>query len=58
MHITITKAQMRHMEDCQAALQNSSLGQVYFASPEKARAAITEGITKEELFVALDETSA
>ena len=58
MHITITKAQMQHSEDCQAALLNSRLGQVYFASPEKARAAITEGITKEELFVAIDETGA
>ena len=56
MNITITKAHMQHSEDCQAALLNSRLGQCYFASQEKARSAIIEGITKEELFVAIDET--
>jgi hypothetical protein len=55
LNISIAKAQMRYLEDCKAALLNSTLGQVYFASEEKARAAIFEGITKEEIFIALDE---
>jgi ribosomal protein S18 acetylase RimI-like enzyme len=58
LNITIAKADRQHAEDCQAALQNSRLGEVYFPTQEKARAAISEGITKGELFVALDETGA
>ena len=55
MNISITKAQMRYLEDCTVALLNSKLGQEYFASDEKARSAIIEGIAKEEIFVAIDE---
>ena len=51
----ITKAGMSHLEDCTEALLESKLGQEYFGSQEKARAALTEGITKEELFVAVDD---
>lgn len=55
MNITITKANIRHLEDCTAALLKSRLGQEYFASPDSAVSALTAGITKEEIFVALDE---
>jgi ribosomal protein S18 acetylase RimI-like enzyme len=55
MKIIITKAQMRYLEDCKVALLKSKLGQEYFALEEKALSALTEGITKEEIFVAVDE---
>jgi ribosomal protein S18 acetylase RimI-like enzyme len=55
MKITITKAHDRHLEDCKVALLNSKLGQEYFVTEEKALSALTEGITKEEIFVAVDE---
>ncbi len=51
----ITKAQIKHLEDCKVALLKSRLGQEYFPSEEKARATLTEGITKGEIFVALNE---
>ena len=53
--ITIIKAQLRHLEDCKVALLNSKLGQVYFPSEEKALDTLTEGISKGEIFVAVDE---
>jgi ribosomal protein S18 acetylase RimI-like enzyme len=53
--VTITQAHARHLEDCQAALLESTLGHVYFPEKEKARAALTKGIAKEEIFVAVDE---
>ena len=55
MRITITKAQLRHLEDCKVALLKSILGQVYFPSEEKALSTLTEGISKGEIFVAVDE---
>ena len=55
MQIIITKANKKHLEDCKNALHNSKLGQEYFPSEQDAIDAITEGITKEEMFVALNE---
>lgn len=55
MEILITKAHLGCLEDCKAALLNSKLGEVYFTSEEKAHSALTEGITKEEVFVAVNE---
>ena len=55
MKITITKAHDEHLEDCKVALLNSKLGQEYFPLEEKAISALTEGISKEEMFVAIDE---
>jgi ribosomal protein S18 acetylase RimI-like enzyme len=55
LKITITPAHMWHLENCKAALLKSKLGQEYFPSEEKACSALTEGITKEEIFVAIDE---
>ena len=43
------------LEDCKIALLKSKLGQEYFASEEKAISALTEGMLKEEMFVAIDE---
>lgn len=55
LKIFVTQAVMRHLDDCQAALCQSKLGQTYFASEAKARATLMEGITKQEIFVAEDE---
>lgn len=55
MKINITKADKIHLEGCKSALINSKLGQEYFPSEEKTIAALTEGITKEEMFVAVDD---
>lgn len=55
MNITITKARHEHLEDCKVALLNSKLGQEYFVTEEKAISVLAEGITKEELYVAVDE---
>jgi ribosomal protein S18 acetylase RimI-like enzyme len=57
LKITITKAHKGYLEDCATALLNSKLGQEYFESEEKAISALTEGISKEELFVAIDKDS-
>jgi ribosomal protein S18 acetylase RimI-like enzyme len=56
MDLIITKANLGHLEDCKDALCKSKLGEEYFATEEKTIAALTEGITKEEIFVAVDET--
>jgi len=55
MEIIITKAHKMHLEDCKDALLHSKLGQEYFVSEEKAISTLTEGITKEEMFVATNE---
>jgi len=55
MKVTISQAHKGHLEDCKDTLLYSKLGQEYFVTEEKALAAITEGITKEEIFVAVNE---
>jgi len=55
LKVIITQTQMKHLEDCKVALLKSKLGQEYFPSEEKALAALTEGITQGEIFVALNE---
>ena len=55
MKIIITKADRMYLEDCKTALLNSNLGHEYFPSDEKATSALTEGMTKGEMFVAVDE---
>ena len=55
MDIFITKAQKTHLEDCKDALLNSKLGEEYFVSEEKTISTLTEGISKEEIFVATND---
>ncbi len=55
MNITISRADASHVPDCVAALDNSELGRVYFPSEENALASITEGMSRDEVFVAVDE---
>ena len=54
MNLTIVPGTLAQLEACVAALCASRLGEVYFPAPEKARATLTEGITHEDFFVALD----
>lgn len=54
MKFTITKAHAGHLDDCKDALLHSKLGQEYFVIEEKVCSALTEGITKQEMFVAVD----
>jgi ribosomal protein S18 acetylase RimI-like enzyme len=55
MEIVISKAYKTHLEDCKDALLKSRLGQEYFVSEEKTLSALTDGITKEEIFVATND---
>ena len=55
MKISITKAHKIYLDDCKDALLNSKLGQEYFVTEEKAISALTEGITKGEMYVAVNE---
>jgi ribosomal protein S18 acetylase RimI-like enzyme len=55
LKITISKATKIHLGDCKLALLHSKLGEEYFVSEQKTLAALTEGITKEEMFVAVNE---
>lgn len=52
---SIIHAEYEHLNDCILALQNSELGRVYFSQENKANKAITEGISKKEILVALDD---
>ncbi|MGF7060655.1 GNAT family N-acetyltransferase [Brassicibacter mesophilus] len=53
MNLNIIKAEQEHLIDCKTALQNSDLGRIYFPQENKTIQAINEGITKQEIFVAL-----
>ena len=54
MNINIIKAENKHLPDCKLALQKSELGRVYFAEEDKAIKALSEGISKGEIFVAIN----
>ena len=55
MDINIIKAENKHLIDCKVALLKSELGRVYFAQEDKAIKALSEGISKGEIFVAIDK---
>ena len=50
----IVKGEPEHLERCKAALLKSRLGQEYFLVEEKAESPLLEGISKSEIFVAVD----
>lgn len=50
----IIYAKLEHLNDCVSALENSELGSIYFSQENKAKNAIAEGISKQEILVALD----
>jgi ribosomal protein S18 acetylase RimI-like enzyme len=55
MKIDITEANTMHLQDCKLALLNSKLGQEYFPLEEKAISALTDGISRKEMFVAVND---
>lgn len=55
MEISIVKGTVKHLTECTEALVDSEIGTVYFPSEQIAQAFLQEGLTKGEVFVALDE---
>lgn len=55
MHISIIKAEEKHLYDCKVALINSELGRVYFSEQDKAVRALKDGISKGEISVAIND---
>ena len=55
MDINIIKAESRHLIDCNVALLKSEIGRVYFAEEDKAFKSLSEGVSKGEIFVAIDK---
>jgi ribosomal protein S18 acetylase RimI-like enzyme len=47
---------MDYLADCRESLLNSELRDVYFISEERTKTFLIEGLTKEEIFVALDQS--
>jgi ribosomal protein S18 acetylase RimI-like enzyme len=46
---------MEHLVACTEALIHSEIGAAYFPSAQKAEAFLQQGLTKEEIFVAIDD---
>lgn len=57
MEISIIKAEKLHMIDCADALLKSELGRVYFHEEDKAIRALSEGISKGEICIAINNDS-
>ncbi|MBZ9621448.1 GNAT family N-acetyltransferase [Clostridium sp. FP2] len=55
MDINIIKAENKHLIDCEVALLKSELGRVYFAEEDKAIKSLCEGISKGEIFIAINK---
>jgi len=55
MDINIIKAENKHLIECKVSLQKSELGRVYFQEEDKAIKVLSEGISKGEIFVAIDK---
>ncbi|MBX4262078.1 GNAT family N-acetyltransferase [Clostridium estertheticum] len=55
MDIKIIKAEKKHLIDCKVTLMKSELGRVYFEEEDKAIKTLSKGISKGEIFVAIDK---
>jgi len=55
MVINIIKAENKYLIDCKVALKKSELGRVYFEEEDKAIKALNDGISKGEIFIALNK---
>lgn len=58
MEIQIIQATQSHQVDCKEIMLNSRFGREYFPEEENAHSLLAEGISKGEIFVALDEAGA
>ena len=54
MELSIVKGGLQHLTACAEALTDSEIGAVYFSPKERALAFLREGLTKGEVYVALD----
>ncbi len=57
MELSIIRGEIEYLGDCKEALIDSEFGKVFFSSEHRAESFLTEGLTKGEIFVALDESS-
>ena len=55
MTVTIEKGNMAHLDICKDVLLNSIVGEVYFPKDRLAEKFLKEGLSKSEIYVALDE---
>jgi ribosomal protein S18 acetylase RimI-like enzyme len=55
LEIIIVKGAMKHLKGCAEALIHSEIGAAYFPSVREAEAFLQQGLTKGEIFVAMDE---
>ncbi len=55
MEVSIIKAEEKHSVDCISALQKSELGRVHFSKENSAFKSVNEGISKGEIFVAINK---
>jgi ribosomal protein S18 acetylase RimI-like enzyme len=53
--IVIVKGTMKHLKGCTEALIDSEIGAAYFPTAQEAEAFLQQGLTKGEVFVAIDE---
>ncbi|EPR12328.1 GNAT family N-acetyltransferase [Ruminiclostridium papyrosolvens] len=55
MEVSIIKGEEKHSADCINALQKSELGRVHFSKENSAFKSVNEGISKGEIFVAINK---
>ncbi len=55
MRIIIVKGTMEHLAACTEALVDSEIGATYFHTAQEAEAFLQQGLTRGEVFVAIDE---
>jgi ribosomal protein S18 acetylase RimI-like enzyme len=55
LEIIIVKGTMKHLKGCAEALMHSEMGAAYFPTVQETEAFLQQGLTKEEIFVAIDE---
>lgn len=54
-NISIIPGNLAHLADCRAAMQESELGRVYFASDEKTLSYLTVGLQAGEIYIAVND---
>lgn len=57
MDIKVIKGNMNYINDCEDALVNSKLGEKYFQNEGSAKKSLEEGITKGEIYIAIDNNN-
>lgn len=55
MNIRIVKGHASYIDDCEEALVDSELGRQYFSEEGRARKALEDGFSQNDVYVALDD---